>query len=166
MRNRMRDAIPRGAIAGLAATFPMTALMLVAERLGWMSELPPTRIVRRTMDELPGASPSGAGLSAATAVLHLGIGAVAGGAYAALTDTPPLVRIPATMRGLLAGTILWVLAYVGALPAIGLMPAPQDDERRRPAAMLTAHLVFGGTLAWLDGWACRRAERGRVQVRD
>jgi hypothetical protein len=40
-------------------------------------------------------------------------------------------------------------AYVSLLPAIGLMPRPEHDERRRPASMLMAHRVCGAALSLL-----------------
>ena len=54
-------------------------------------------------------------------------------------------------RGVLFGTALWASAYVGLLPAIGLMPPPERDERRRPASMLIAHWIYGAALALLQG---------------
>lgn len=141
----------RGAVAGIGATAAMTLFMLAAERSGWMSELPPTRITRATLDPLPGKPPSGRTLAATTALVHVAIGAGAGVVYAAIVDRPPWRRPPAVARGVLFGTALWASAYVGLLPAIGLMPPPERDERRRPASMLIAHWIYGAALALLQG---------------
>jgi hypothetical protein len=139
----------QGALAGIGATVAMTVFMLVAERRGWMSELPPTRITRATLDPLPGEPPRGRTLAAASALLHIAVGAGAGVAYGALEDRQLWRGVPAVARGVAFGTAFWVAAYVGLLPAIGLMPRPEHDERRRPASMLMAHWVYGAALALL-----------------
>jgi hypothetical protein len=128
----------------------MTAFMLLAERSGWMSELPPTRITRATLDPLPGDPPRGRALAAATALLHLATGAAAGIVYAAVIDRMPWPRVPTVARGIAFGTVLWAGAYVGLLPAVGLMPRPERDERHRPASMLVAHWIYGAALASLQ----------------
>ncbi len=149
MQETAAGRIARGALAGIGATVTMTASMIAAERAGWMSELPPARITRRALDDLPAISPAGATPRVAVAALHLGIGAGAGAAYALGCDRQPLRVVPSVIRGLAFGTLLWATAYAGVLPAIGLMPPPADDERRRPLAMLIAHWVYGATLALL-----------------
>jgi hypothetical protein len=137
----------------------MTVFMLIAERSGWMSELPPTRITRASLDPLPGQPPRGRALAAATAVLHLAIGAAAGVVYAAVVDRLPWPRVPTVARGVAFGTALWAGAYVGLLPVMGLMPRPERDERHRPASMLVAHWIYGAALASLQGGGTRA--RGR-----
>ncbi len=99
-----------GVIAGTAATVVMTAFMLVAERAGWMSELPPTRITRRTLDEVSDGPPRGAWLHASAAALHLGVGVGAGVMYATIVGDRPVGRIPPVIRGLAFGTVLWTMA--------------------------------------------------------
>jgi hypothetical protein len=153
------DDLGRGALAGVGSTVVMTGWMLLAERAGWMSELAPTRITRRSLERLPDGPPRGEGLTAATSVLHLAVGAGAGAAYASLADHPRLQRVPRLARGLVFGTALWATAYVGVLPAIGVMPPPERDERRRPAAMLIAHWIFGVTLAMLHRSSPDRSRR-------
>ena len=102
-----------GAIGGVAATFLMSVCMLLAERAGWMSELPPTRITRRTLDGLGNGAASRASVNAVSVALHLGVGGGAGAAYAVLADGPRLRRIPPLVRGVTFGTALWAMAYVG-----------------------------------------------------
>jgi hypothetical protein len=36
--------------------------------------------------------------------------------------------------------------YVGALPALGILTLPSRDRRGRQAAIIAAHLVYGGVL--------------------
>lgn len=139
----------RGAAAGATATLLMTAAMLLAQRAGWMTELAPTRITRRSLAATPAGAPSGPTLAMATAGAHLAIGAIAGAAYALLERMPLSRRLPGAVRGVVFGTALWATAYVGLLPALGLMPRPDRDQRRRPLAMLAAHWIHGLTLAVL-----------------
>jgi hypothetical protein len=44
-----------------------------------------------------------------------------------------------------------VVAYWSVLPGLDLMPAPPEDQRRRPAVMLLAHLIYGSVLGLLVG---------------
>ena len=159
---RTRGALARTAIVDLfgrhmdKGRIDAALALLVAERAGWMSELPPTRITRRTLDEVSDGPPRGAWLHASAAALHLGVGVGAGVMYVTIVGDRPVGRIPPVIRGLAFGTVLWTMAYVGVLPAMGLMPPPPADERRRPAAMLVAHWIHGGCLAYLTERADHR----------
>lgn len=165
MQQRAWGAIGRGAMDGVVATMPMTAFMLAAKRAGWMSEMPPRRIARRTLDGIQEETARGAGLPAATVLLHLGVGAAGGAVHRVLTEHPRWKRVRPLVRGLVTGTALWAAAYVGVLPALGLMPPPAADERRRPVAMLVAHWIYGATLASLASLASR-AERAERRTRE
>jgi hypothetical protein len=139
----------RGFAAGVAATLPMSAFMLAADRGGWMSEPAPAHITRTVLDELPVPedAPEGPPFTLVTSLLHLGFGGVAGAAYALSLGHRP--RLPAPVNGALFGTLVWLGSYWGVLPALGLMPSPPRDEPRRPVAMLAAHWVYGSVLALL-----------------
>jgi hypothetical protein len=139
----------RGVVAGITATAVMSAFMLLARRRGWMSELPPVRVTQAILEPLPGEPPQGRWLAASSGLLHVAIGAAAGTVFAYIDGSLLSRRVPAIARGVVFGSAVWLSAYVGLLPAMGLMPRPERDERYRPAAMLVAHWIYGAVLAVL-----------------
>jgi hypothetical protein len=145
----------RGAIAGTLATLPMSVLMLAAQRAGWLTEQPPERITAVSLKRTAGDSPDGLALDALTAVVHLGVGAAAGAVYGAMVEPLRPERVPPAAWGAIYGSLFWALSYVALLPALGLMPPPARDERRRPPVMLASHCVFGGVLGVLTAQPVR-----------
>lgn len=137
----------RGTIAGAAATLAMSAVMLVARRLGMLPEQPPRTIVRRMLRRPPIVD-SGSTDAIATAA-HLAFGAGTGSLFALVTR--PL-RVPgalAPLAGILFALGLWAGSYGGWVPALGLLPSPDRDRPDRQAAMIGAHVVFGAALGAL-----------------
>lgn len=78
-------------------------------------------------------------------LVHYGFGAAAGLAYAAaLQKAPPSARRWLTSgRGLLYGTIVWLLADEIGLPMTGLAPTPRQTPARLHAYALAGHLAYG-----------------------
>ena len=136
-----------GALAGLAATAPMTlAMKLMHEQLprGEKYPLPPRQVtegiaekagVREHMDEEERA--------AATWVSHFAYGAACGALYGALSgerlDEHPLAA------GAGFGAAVWAGSYLGWLPAAGIISPATEHPARRNALMIAAHLVWGAT---------------------
>src|SRR4051794_7390136 len=142
------DRILTGAAAGIVGTLVMSVWMLVAQRAGWLSQQPPKKITHESVRRTTGARPSFGSLALLSAVVHLGIGAGAAMLYALMT--PRRLRIPAgAAAGTVAGLLMWVTSYVKLLPALDLMPAPTDDERRRPQAMIIGHVIYGAIVGAL-----------------
>ena len=79
---------------------------------------------------------------------HLGFGAGAGIAYALGRSLFPRSRV---LSGLAFGGAVWGISYVGLMPALGLYPAPDEDDPSRTAVMIAAHAVYGVTLAEVYG---------------
>lgn len=140
-----------GAVAGAAATIPMSVLMWQAQRAGWMGEQPPRKITDEALDaaddtlvdvDLDPPEPARKGL---TALNHLTFGAVAGVPFALVHRLTPeaLARVPA---GAAYGIGVWASAYLGWVPALGIMPPADRDRSGRPASMIAAHLVYGSVL--------------------
>ena len=149
-RRLLLDAFA-GAVAGAAATVPMSLLMLVAQRAGWMGEQPPRKITDGALDAADRASddgdvdppePARQGLSALN---HLAFGAVAGVPFGLLHQVLPAgpARVPA---GAAYGVGVWASAYLGWVPALGIMPPAHRDRSGRPASMIAAHLLYGSAL--------------------
>jgi hypothetical protein len=140
----MSEVMPRlglGALAGVLATVPMTAVMLGAQRLGLLGEAPPKKITEDLLDPPPGTK------LAATAVTHLGFGGMAGALFGALRRPRSTVR--AAVEGVAFGTAVWAASYAGWVPALGILPPPDEDRADRQATMLVAHWVYGATLGVL-----------------
>lgn len=147
----MRGRPVAGAVAGVAATVLMTSLMrLLHERLPRDERypLPPREIVAPALPDSVGE----VAREEATLAAHATYGGLTG---ALLGLVLPRVR-PGT--GALFGAGVWLASYLGWIPAFGLLRPVHRHPDRRNAAMLTAHLAWGGYLAYAIGRLVR-AER-------
>jgi hypothetical protein len=126
-----------GALAGLAATVPMSAAFGIAQLAGAIGRLPPRLIVDELVPSLP--RPARAALEW---VLHFGYGASCGAAYALL--------VRPSARGAGAGTVfglaVWAGGYEGWVPALGALPPAHRDDRSRAVTILLTHVVYGAAL--------------------
>jgi uncharacterized membrane protein YagU involved in acid resistance len=147
-----------GALAGLAATVPMTAAMkLMHWRLPREERypLPPRRVTMRLAEK--------AGVKehlneperkALTIAGHFAYGASVGALYVPLARKIPL---PPPVAGATYGFAVWAVSYLGWLPAAGLISPATEHPARRNALMIAAHLVWGAaTGALVDRWEDRR----------
>jgi len=150
--------IRAGVLSGIVATAFMSAIMLMAKRLGLMGEMPPEKITASLLDRAGWRSRGRRTQDALSAVSHLGFGAAAGVLFAAVErrPQPPLPAVPA---GILFGAAVWFVSYQGWVPALGIMPPPSRDRPGRPPAMLAAHLVYGAVLGALISWSSEPRER-------
>jgi hypothetical protein len=154
LRNSSSQRLLRGAVAGAAATAPMTALMFAAQKLGLMGRQPPAKITDAFLDRFDvDASPVQRQLLAAAA--HVGFGAAAGALFGLLRRRRRR-GARAAVEGATFGTAVWASSYAGWVPAFGIMPPPSRDRFGRPPTMLMAHWVFGTTL----GLVLSRLRRG------
>jgi uncharacterized membrane protein YagU involved in acid resistance len=144
----------RGATAGTVATALMSAVMLAARRLGITGELPPEKITSKLLRR-HGVRPDAKQQDAIATGLHFAFGAAAGGAFGVIARRVPVPSVP---LGIAYGTAIWGVSYMGWLPAVGLMPRADHDQRGRQAVMLAGHLVFGATLGVLAGRRARQAD--------
>jgi uncharacterized membrane protein YagU involved in acid resistance len=137
-----------GAVAGLAATVPMTTAMDLMHRALPMEEqypLPPHQItmeaaekvrVRHSMDQPSRVS--------ATMASHFGYGATTGAIYGEYEDR---VNLPPVVKGVAYGLGVWAFSYLGLLPAVGILEPATKHPARRNAVMIAAHVVWGSALA-------------------
>lgn len=137
-----------GAICGVVATGPMTAVMVL-----WHRRLPvreryplPPREITGAIAEKAGVAMDAKAISAATLIAHFGYGGAAGGLYGALPMES--VRQPVA-SGLVLGLMVWTLSYFGLLPALRILRPASEHPARRNALMLGAHLVWGVCLCTL-----------------
>jgi hypothetical protein len=147
-----------GALAGLAATGPMTlAMKLMHEQLPREEQypLPPRQVteglaakagVNKHLDEEE--------REAATWVSHFAYGAAAGALYGAVAgeriDEHPV------LAGVGFGMAVWAGSYLGWLPAAGILSPATEHPARRNALMIAAHAVWGACV----GVAVQRLKEG------
>jgi hypothetical protein len=135
----------RGALAGLAATAPMTAVIAAGGAFGLLFTPPPAQITgevsERAGEQLSRRSPE---FTAAWLAAHFAYGAACGALYGLLR---PLLPRADVIAGVMFGGAVWGVSYLGLLPSLGLFPSAKDDAPPRQAVMIAAHAVYGTTLA-------------------
>jgi putative membrane protein len=147
-----RKNLLKGAAAGWIATIPMTISMLI----GWMLlpereryALPPRQIVGKLAERLGQEEKlSDDSLLGITLFSHFLYGAMAGSIYTSLEHKVPLKN---SMKGGLAGLLLWAGSYLGWLPVVGILKPATQHPWRRNVLMIVAHLVWGVTLGKVLG---------------
>lgn len=139
--------LAEGALAGLIATGPMTAMMLAAKRALPRHQrypLPPRQITARLASEARVDASEGQVLAAAGA-LHF-FGAAAGAVFALLSrrsDLPPIAH------GGLFGLLVWTVSYLGWVPALSILRPATEHPKGRNALMIAANVLWGAVTAWI-----------------
>jgi hypothetical protein len=157
LRRRALVGLARGAAGGVGATAAMSAVMLAAQKVGLMGELPPQKIT----DHILGARGRRAryltprpARRALAALNHFAFGATCGALFGVAREVwgaRAMRPAPRLAAGLAFGTAVWALSYAGWVPAARIMPMPQRDRSGRPTSMVLAHWVFGGVIAEVVG---------------
>ncbi|MBX6311310.1 MAG: DUF1440 domain-containing protein [Isosphaeraceae bacterium] len=136
-----------GAMAGCAATAPMTWAMEVMHRNLPHHErhpLPPWEIVERVAEKAVGQEPVGETEHFwLTLVAHFAYGAAAGSVFGPVAQR---LALPRVLGGTAYGLVVWAGSYFGLLPALGIMRPATQHPMRRTALMIAAHLVWGSAL--------------------
>ncbi|HEX4683183.1 MAG TPA: hypothetical protein VH277_10755 [Gemmatimonadaceae bacterium] len=140
----MIERSARGAAAGAIATVPMTAVMLAAQRMGSLGELPPRKIARRAL-AAANQEPSTTAEKATAAAAHLGFGALAGAVFGLMVGEDDDLAT-GLAKGVGFGLALYALSYAGWIPALDIMPPPHRDREERQASIAMAHVVYGAAL--------------------
>jgi uncharacterized membrane protein YagU involved in acid resistance len=137
-----------GALAGLAATAPMTlAMKLMHEQLPPEEQYPlPPRQVAEGLAEIAGVNEhlDEEDREAATWASHFAFGAVSGALYGALSGG---LKRHAALAGAGFGVAVWAGSYLGWLPAAGILTPATEHPPRRSALMIASHVVWGVTAA-------------------
>ena len=141
MPRQARATLPErmllGALAGFAATLPMTmGMRRLRERLPRSERypLPP----REIGESLPAF---GFRRSASSILHHFMFGALGGAAFGGLVGSTSLTA------GAGFGVGVWVASYLGWIPAAGLLRFGASHPLRRSGLMIAVHLVWGAALA-------------------
>jgi hypothetical protein len=138
------NGVVLGAIAGCAATVPMTVAMEALHRELPDEErdpLPPRTVTMRVAEEagvreeLDEDERTGLTLAA-----HFGMGTAMGALYGPVSR---LIPLPAPVAGAGFGLAVWAGNYLGLLPALGLLSPATKHRPRRVGLMIAAHLVWG-----------------------
>jgi putative membrane protein len=137
----------KGAVAGFAATAPMSLTMLAGWALLPKREkyhLPP-RLITEEIVERAGVEDhvTENQLVGLTVFSHFGYGALFGAIYAPLSEK---VQMHSSLKGALTGLGVWVGSYLGWLPAADILPPATEHPWRRNVMMILAHLIWGVTL--------------------
>jgi uncharacterized membrane protein YagU involved in acid resistance len=133
-----------GALGGVSATGPMTIGMVWLHRLlppKHRYSLPPREITMDVMENLGLQKKLGHDARAAvTLINHFGYGAMAAVIYS-LAEW----RVPtgAFIKGPIFGAIVWLVGYLGLLPALGVLYPATKHPSSRNALMFGVHLVWG-----------------------
>lgn len=133
-----------GMICGVAATGPMSVVMVLLHRRLPLAErypLPPREITAKAVQQIE-ISPDTR--SALTWLAHFAYGGAAGALYVATARRLP--GAPA-VRGPLFGLLVWTVSYLGLLPALHVLTPATEHPVRRSVLMIVAHLVWGWFLA-------------------
>ena len=143
--------ITRGATSGFAGTILMTAAMLMGKVVGMEPGRLEPKEITENLEEKIGVRdllPKSA-FEASWVMMHFGYGATSGAAYAFARKTFNFGRRP-VLVGPAFGTLLWAFGYCGWLPLAGLYPPPTQVPKRKVAANILAHVVYGTITAhWM-----------------
>src|SRR5215210_562467 len=134
-----------GALAGLAATAPMSlAMKLMHEHLPPEEKYPlPPRQVAEGLAEAAGVNEhlDEEEREAATWASHFAYGATCGAMYG--TVSGERVDESPVLAGVGFGLAVWAGSYLGWLPAAGILSPATEHPARRNALMIAAHVVWG-----------------------
>jgi uncharacterized membrane protein YagU involved in acid resistance len=143
-----------GALAGIAATAAMTiAAGAMFRRLPRAERYPlPPREITAKVAERAGIDQHLSERQRVDAALglHFSYGAAAGALYADLVQRRP--ALPPALAGTAYGLAIWLVSYLGWLPAAGILRPVPEHPARRNMLMILAHVVWGTTLGMVvDG---------------
>jgi uncharacterized membrane protein YagU involved in acid resistance len=142
------EPLARGALAGLVATVPMTAVIGAGRVAGLMGTPPPVEITENIAEQA-GQDPDRQSPEFQTAWLaaHVGYGTACGAIFSAIRPVLPRSDLVA---GLLFGAAVWGVSYISLMPSLNLYPSAEDDSNQRQAVMIAAHAVYGTALASVE----------------
>lgn len=135
----LSDRLVAGALSGIVATAPMTAVMRRMHRRLKRRQrypLPPREIVGATLPALEDRAATNA-----TLVAHFAYGALSGAALAALIPNPTI------KTGAVGGVGIWIASYLGWIPAAGILKPATRHPVRRNKLMILAHVMWGTAFA-------------------
>ena len=147
-----------GAMAGAAATLPMTLAMVAGHRMLPRQDqhpLPPRQITMRLAQQTGLADHLNEDQRKAVTLLgHFGYGAACGALFAAMRSREQHSMV---VNATAFGVGVWTASYLGWLPATGLLSPAKQHPWRRNVLMLGAHVIWGSVIGAL---LTRRRSKG------
>lgn len=157
--SRYNPAVPvgqrawRGAVAGTAATVPMSLFMFATRRFlprEHRYDLPP-EIITKELAHRTHVKPflGEKEIHAATTLSHFGYGSLMGTLYRLLYRRPflgPYRYLRASIQGVFFGVGVWASSYLGLLPLLRMRAAGQREPGHRNLMMIAAHVVWGASM--------------------
>ncbi|NJK82332.1 MAG: DUF1440 domain-containing protein, partial [Chloroflexaceae bacterium] len=98
-----------------------------------------------------------------TLASHIAYGAVGGMAFVPFAARHAHYTIH---RGVTFGVVVWAVGYLGWMPALHIIPRPPHRSPYRRAILVSAHLVWGATLALLLAYLQQGPIREQQQTND
>jgi putative membrane protein len=133
-------SLAKGLVAGLIGGLAGTVAKTLAERLfppRTHGEAEPPAVLA---EDVAGHALTPAANAVAVEAIHWGFGAAVGAAYGALAEYYPAAT---AKDGASFGVALGTLTHEGALPALGLAAAPEDQTMREKTSEMTSHVAYG-----------------------
>ncbi|HWH69077.1 MAG TPA: DUF6789 family protein [Candidatus Sulfotelmatobacter sp.] len=148
--NQNLQSLRDGALAGLLATGAMSLVMLLGQRVLHRGKHPPQHIVEATLHLTSGQTPKAEHARLLALLAHFAFGATAGALFSwtRLRVARPLSPVG---LGALYGLAVWAASYKGWIPALGILPPPEQDRPGRARTMIAAHLAYGSVLGAVAG---------------
>jgi putative membrane protein len=142
-----------GIISGLVATGPMTGVMLLLFYTVLPGRhkyrLPPSQITNRLINRFKigrRKAPSTNQRKVLTWLAHFGYGGGTGSLYPLTAGRLP---VPPVISGMLFGMGVWLVSYMGWLPAADILPPATRLPRDRNILMILSHLAWGSVIGIL-----------------
>ena len=148
-------SIPKGMLAGLAATIVLSAMMVAKSMMGLMPKLDVIQMLSNMLGA-PNDPPVGW-------IAHFVIGVVVYGIAIALIDTKPGANQIA--RGVMLGVVGWLIMMVVLMPMAGAGLFGMSLGPMAAVATLVLHLIFGFVLGWVYGRSTADASSEPVRAR-
>ena len=130
----------KGALAGMIGGLIATAAKTAAERIyppRTHGEPEPPAVLAEKLGQPRLETPE---KRAVEEGIHWGFGALTGAAYGMMAELYPSVT---SKGGSTFGLTLMTVTHEGALPALGLSAAPEDQEGRERRSEMATHIVYG-----------------------
>jgi hypothetical protein len=115
--------------------------------------------VQKVATGLFGASLSGGARKTAGVAMHFVYGSFWGAVYGLIQSS---FHLPAALHGLLYGLIVWLIGPVTLVPAMDIMPPPQQQPMRKALMVVGFHVAYGlGLGLTFDAFSQRAPRQGR-----
>jgi hypothetical protein len=93
-------------------------------------------------------------------LLHFGFGAAAGAVFGVGASGVRRIGL-ASAIGVVYGTALYMVSYLGWVPALDIMPTATQDRPGRSITMLVAHWIYGASLGALTALGSQRRKSAK-----